>query len=683
MAIGRTFPEALQKGIRSLDIGISGFGSKLLHTAPEALRVPTAQRIFQVANLLREGVTPDEIIRTTQFDPWFVRQLADINAIRSSLDGLTLEQVDAAKMLELKRYGYGDAHLAQIFGVDEMVVRAHRKALGVIPSYYRVDTCAAEFEAYTPYLYSTYEEDDEAEPTDRQKVMILGGGPNRIGQGIEFDYCCVHACFALSEMGYETIMVNCNPETVSTDYDTADRLYFEPLTVEDVLNIIDEEKPVGVLVQFGGQTPLNLAKRLADAGAPIWGTSVETIDLAEDRKRFNALMQELEIPQAAGATALTREEAIAVAQNIGYPVLVRPSYVLGGRDMAIIFDQAMLETWLDKHPQAMGHPVLIDQFLDDAYEVDVDALCDGEFVTIGGIMQHIEEAGVHSGDSACVLPPYKISYFHVEIIREYTDRIGLALGVRGLYNIQFAVKDEVVYVLEVNPRASRTAPFVSKATGRPLARYAAMIAAGKTLADLDFTDEPRVDGFFVKEAVLPFQKFPGVDARLGPEMRSTGEVMGHADSFGHAFAKAEIAASTSLPLEGTVFISVNNFDKGAVMKVARDLNQLGFKLVATEGTAAALQSAGLPTEVVKKISQGSSQIVDSIRAGQINLVINTPRGGQAHDDGSLIRGTALLYGVPIVTTMSAATATVQGIKALRQKPFTARSLQEHHHITAK
>ncbi len=683
MAIGRTFPEALQKGIRSLDIGIMGFGSKLLHTSADALRVPTAQRLFQVANLLREGVSPEEIINTTKFDPWFVRQLTDINAVRESIDDLPLDQIDAATMLQLKRYGYGDAHLAQILKTDEMSVRNKRKSLGVTPSYYRVDTCAAEFEAHTPYLYSTYEEDDEAEPTTNKKVMILGGGPNRIGQGIEFDYCCVHACFALKELGYETIMVNCNPETVSTDYDTADRLYFEPLTVEDVLNIMDEEKPVGVLVQFGGQTPLNLAKALADAGAPIWGTSVDTIDLAEDRKRFNALMQELEIPQAAGATALSREEALSVAGKIGYPVLVRPSYVLGGRDMAIIFDDEMLQAWLDKHAQALGHPVLIDQFLDDAFEIDVDALGDGAHVTVGGIMQHIEEAGVHSGDSACVLPPYKISYYHIDIIREYTDRIGKALGVRGLFNIQFAIKDDVVYVLEVNPRASRTAPFVSKATGRPLARYAAMIAAGKTLAGLEFTEEPEVDGFFVKEAVLPFQKFPGVDARLGPEMRSTGEVMGHASSFGHAFAKAEMAASTQLPLNGTIFISVNPFDRGAVTKIARDLMQMGFKLVATHGTAEYLQSIDIPADVLDKVSEGTPNIVDAIRAGQIDLVINTPRGGQAHYDGALIRGTALLYGVPIVTTMSAATATVQGIKALRQKPLKVRSLQVHHHFLAK
>ena len=429
---------------------------------------------------------------------------------------------------------------------DEFAVRNYRKRLGVRANYYRVDTCAAEFEAMTPYLYSTYEMEDEASPCDGPKVMILGGGPNRIGQGIEFDYCCVHACFALRELGYETIMVNCNPETVSTDYDTADRLYFEPLTAEDVMNIVDCERPDGVLVQFGGQTPLNIARDLERMGAPIWGTSVDMIDLAEDRERFNALMRRLNIAQPAGATILSRGEAVEAASAIGYPVLVRPSYVLGGSGMAIVFYEAQLMDWLDENVEWRGHPVLIDQFLDDAYEVDVDALCDGEHVTIGGIMQHIEEAGVHSGDSACVVPPYKISYFHLDIIRDHTRRIGLALGVKGLFNIQMAVKDDEVYVLEVNPRASRTVPFISKATGHPLASYAAQIAAGKALADLDFLDEPSVTGFFIKEAVFPFQKFPGVDSRLGPEMRSTGEVMGHASSFGHAFVKSQ--ASAGLPL---------------------------------------------------------------------------------------------------------------------------------------
>ena len=681
MAIGRTFPEALQKAIRSLDIGIVGFGAdNLSEISLDSLRVPTARRLFHMAAALRKGASPEEVAATTRFDLWFVRQAAEIIQLQCELEERkpSLEALTADEWRRLKRYGFSDAHLARLLGVTETAVRARRKALGVTPVYYRVDTCAAEFEAYTPYLYSTYEVDDEAQPTSRPKVIILGGGPNRIGQGIEFDYCCVHACFALREMGYETIMVNCNPETVSTDYDTADRLYFEPLTAEDVLNIIDEEKPVGVLVQFGGQTPLNIARALQDAGAPIWGTSVDTIDLAEDRERFNTLIRSLDIPQPEGGTALSREEALRVAHQIGYPVLVRPSYVLGGRGMALVFDDETLLSWLDKHIVWDEHPVLIDRFLDDAFEVDVDALCDGQHVTIGGIMQHIEEAGVHSGDSACVLPPYKISLYHIEIIREYTHRIGEALQVKGLFNVQYAIKDEIVYVLEVNPRASRTVPFVSKATGHPLVRYATQIAAGKTLAEIGFLHEPRVDGFFVKEAVLPFQKFPGVDARLGPEMRSTGEVMGHAARFGHAFAKAQMAAGVPLPTEGTVLISVNQFDKGAVIKIARDLHQLGFKILATAGTAQWLQAVGLPVTVINKVSQGSPHILDAIRAGQIDLIINTPRGGQAHYDGSLIRGAAHMMGIPIVTTLSAAAATVQGIRALREKPLRVRSLQAHY-----
>jgi carbamoyl-phosphate synthase large subunit len=681
MAIGRTFPEALQKAVRALDIGISGLGAKE-HAieSPATLHVPTAQRLFQVATALLNGVPQSEIVAQTRYDAWFVQQMADIMSIHQTIltKHLTLDRLDEADFLKLKRFGFSDAYIAQLIGVEEQAVSQRRKALGITANFYRVDTCAAEFEAITPYLYSTYEPRDEAEPTDRKKVLILGGGPNRIGQGIEFDYCCVHACFALREIGYETIMVNCNPETVSTDYDTADRLYFEPLTVEDVMNIIDVEKPDGVLVQFGGQTPLNIAAGLEAAGATIWGTSVETIDLAEDRERFNALMNRLNIPQPAGATVLNREEAFAKAAEIGYPVLVRPSYVLGGRGMAIIFDEESLRDWLDRTVEWTGHPLLIDKFLDDAFEVDVDALCDGERVTIGGIMQHIEEAGVHSGDSACVLPPYKISQYHLDIIRDYTRRIGLALNVKGLFNIQFAIKDEVVYVLEVNPRSSRTVPFVSKATGVPLARYGALIAAGKTLKELNFTEEPQVKGFFVKEAVLPFQKFPGVDARLGPEMRSTGEVMGHASSFGHAFIKAQMAANMSLPLSGTVCISVNDFDKGTVAKIARELHELGFKIVATRGTADWLRRINIPAETINKVAEGSPHIVDALREGQIQLVINTPYGGQAHDDGALIRSMAYQVSVPLVTTMSAAMATLQGIKRRREKDLQVKSLQTHH-----
>ena len=680
MAIGRTFPEALQKGVRALDIGVKGFGTKMQDVPPEALKVPTAQRLFQVAAAMFKDTPSTEIVEHTGFDPWFVQQMVDTMRLQQTImtKKLTLEQLDRDDFLKLKRYGFGDAHIAELLDIDEMAVRNRRKSLGVVPSYYRVDTCAAEFEAHTPYLYSTYEEDDEAMPVDQPKVIVLGGGPNRIGQGIEFDYCCVHACFALKELGYETIMVNCNPETVSTDYDTADRLYFEPLTAEDVLNIIDEEKPAGVLVQFGGQTPLNIAQALHDAGAPIWGTSVEKIDLAEDRERFNTLMTSLDIRQPDGATVLSREEAVSAAGKIGYPVLVRPSYVLGGRGMAIIFDEDELLRWLDENVEWSGHPVLIDQFLDDAFEVDVDALADGTNVTIGGIMQHIEQAGIHSGDSACVLPPYKISMYHTEIIREHTRRIGLAMDVRGLFNIQFAIKDDVVYVLEVNPRASRTVPFVCKATGYPLASYAAQIASGKTLAELDFLEEPRVNGFFVKEAVMPFQKFPGVDARLTPEMRSTGEVMGHAAYFGHAFVKSQIAANSTLPTQGQVLISVNNYDKGAAVKLARDLSQMGFDLVATSGTAQILELTGLQVETVNKVYEGSPHTVDALRRGEIDLIITTPYGKVSHLDDAVMRSAAYQYGVPILTTLSAATAAVQGIRALRENPLSVRSLQTHH-----
>ncbi len=681
MAIGRTFPEALQKAVRSLDIGIDGFGDHVdSRQSAEALSVPTAQRLFQVADVIAEGVNFGEIVEKTHFDPWFVQQMSDLIRTHRGVadEELQLSDLDAADLLKLKQFGFSDIGIGRLVGEDQFTVRAYRKSQGVTANFYRVDTCAAEFEALTPYLYSTYEIECEAAPTDRAKVMILGGGPNRIGQGIEFDYCCVHACFALKDMGYETIMVNCNPETVSTDYDTADRLYFEPLTAEDVMNIVDREQPDGVLVQFGGQTPLNIANDLQRMGAPIWGTTVDTIDLAEDRERFNDLMRRLNISQPAGATVRTRLEAAEAAESIGYPVLIRPSYVLGGRGMAIVFDESQLLAWLSDNVEWGGHPVLIDQFLDDAYEVDVDALCDGERVTIGGIMQHIEEAGVHSGDSACVVPPYKISYFHLDIIRDYSRRIGMALGVKGLFNIQFAVKDDEVYVLEVNPRASRTVPFISKATGHPLARYAAQIAAGKYLAELGFVEEPAVAGFFIKEAVFPFQKFPGVDTRLGPEMRSTGEVMGHASSFGHAFVKSQASAGLPLPKSGTVFISVNDFDKPVVAKIARDLVKHGFELVATGGTARWLNQTGIKAERINKLSEGSPHIIDAMGSAEIDLIINTPRGSQAHEDGAEIRSKAYALSIPIVTTMSAAAATVQGIKRMNEKPLSVRSLQAHY-----
>ncbi len=681
LGIGRTFPEALQKAIVGLDIGMAGFGSKQYAVTPETLKTPTAQRLYQVAEMLHHAnsQTIASTVSTTQYDPWFVSQLVNVSDTADRLK-YNLDEFTPAQWKVFKEQGFSDTYLAQLADSSEWSVRQKRIAAGVKANFYRIDTCAAEFEAVTPYLYSTYERDCEAKPTDRKKVVILGGGPNRIGQGIEFDYCCVHACFALRDMGFETIMINCNPETVSTDYDTADRLYFEPLTAEHILNVIDTERPDGVLVQFGGQTPLNVAHALAEAGAPLWGTSVESIDLAEDRERFNGLMRKLEIPQPEGRIAHTPDAVFAAAEEVEYPVLIRPSYVLGGRGMSIAFDHAALSLALNDNSELWDWQkgLLIDHYLQDAYEIDVDALGDGQQVVIGGIMQHIEEAGVHSGDSACVLPPYKISYFYLDQIREYTEEIGLALNVRGLFNIQFAIKDDVVYVLEVNPRASRTVPFVSKATGVQLAKLAAQIAAGKTLAELNFTNEPKVDGFFVKEAVLPFRKFPGVDAMLGPEMKSTGEVMGHASSFGYAFAKAQSAAGTELPISGVVAITVNDFDKSAASRLARDLHEMGFTLVATDGTAQFLAKAGLPVKSINKVSQGSPHLLDAMRAGDIQLVINTPLGGQAHDDGMAVRSAAHQYRIPIATTLSAAAATVQGIRALQKKPLKVRSLQVHH-----
>ena len=603
--------------------------------------------------------------------------------------GQELASLPRAALLAAKRQGFSDAQIGRALlpGVPAnegaMAVRARRLAQDVRPGYYRVDTCAAEFEAFTPYFYSTYESGDECQPTQRRKALIVGGGPNRIGQGIEFDYCCVQACAALREMGFETIMVNCNPETVSTDYDTADRLYFEPLTLEDVLNVIDAERPEGVIVQFGGQTPINLARGLAQAGAPIWGTPTDSIDLAEDRVRFGELLRRLEIPHPDWGTAQSLDAARRVAARIGYPVLVRPSYVLGGRAMEIAYDDTSLAAFLAAAAEASPDgPVLIDHYLEDAFEIDVDALADGRRVVMAGVMQHIEEAGVHSGDSACVLPPYKISQYHLSIIRDYTERLGTALGVRGLMNAQYAIKDDIVYVLEVNPRASRTVPFVSKATGVPVARLAAQIMAGRTLDELGFTEMPAVNGFFVKEAVLPFKKFPGADYRLGPEMKSTGEVMGHASHFGHAFAKAQIAAGTPLPLSGAALITVNDFDKGAALKIARDLHRQGFELYATSGTAAWLARAGLPVTAVKKVTEGHPNVEDMVEQGALQLVLNTPLGARAYDDSRTMRSAAVRRGVPLLTTLSAAAAAVNGIAALRAKELSVRSLQEHYRQSA-
>ncbi len=684
MAIGRTFAEALNKAVRGLEIGAPGF-SRLLPNVVQAslpaLNVPTAQRLFQVAQALNDGVPAEEVAQQTAYDPWFVSQLQEMLRFESEdLSGFeNLTGLDANTLLRAKRFGFSDEVIAAAVDSTAELVRNQRKELGILPAYYRVDTCAAEFEAHTPYLYATYERDCEAEPTNKRKVAIIGGGPNRIGQGIEFDYCCVQACWALRELGYETIMINCNPETVSTDYDTADRLYFEPLTLEDVLNVLELEQPEGVIVQFGGQTPINLTRGLAAAGIPIWGTPADSIDLAEDRGRFGDLLQSLEIDHPAWGLAHSRNEAVEIVRRIGYPVLVRPSFVLGGRAMAIAYSDDELFRFLKEAAQVSpGSPVLIDQFIEDAFEVDVDAISDGENVVIAGVMQHIEEAGVHSGDSACVLPPYKISLYHLSIIRDYSEKLGRALRVKGLINIQFAIKDDVVYVIEVNPRASRTVPFVSKATGIPIAKLGALVQAGQTLPELGLMEMPAVDGFFVKEAVLPFNKLPGADIRLSPEMRSTGEVMGHAARFGHAYAKAQLAAGHSLPTEGAALITVNNFDKSAAMKLGRDLHRLGFELYATEGTAVALQKAGLPVTTVAKASEPGLTTVRLIKEGMVGLVLNTPLGQRAHVDQAAMYQAAIQHNVPLITTLSAAQAAVNGIKALREKELTVRSLQAHH-----
>ncbi|MBO9340823.1 MAG: carbamoyl-phosphate synthase large subunit [Roseiflexus sp.] len=710
MAIGATFNEALQKAIRGLEIGAVGFGAfagRRLNTqeqrepSDDDLRIPTAQRIFHVADALRAGWDIERIAALTGYDPWFVAQMRAIIDLEAALARHSLDTLPADLLREAKEHGFSDAQIAltlQPAARDaaphyptEMDVRARRKALGILPVYHRIDTCAAEFEAYTPYLYSTYATADESAVTNRPKVIILGGGPNRIGQGIEFDYCCVHASFALRDLGYETIMINCNPETVSTDYDTSDRLYFEPLTLEDVLNVWENESgrrgdnegtPVPMLVQFGGQTPLNLAKGLVAAGVPIWGTSQDSIDLAEDRGRFSELLRQLDIMQPESGMAADLQAARRVAQRIGYPVLVRPSYVLGGRAMAIAYDDEGLAQYIQEATRiSAGQPVLIDRYLEDAFELDVDAVGDGEHVVIGGIMEHVEEAGVHSGDSAMVMPPYKVSAYHLTIIRDETIRIGKALRVKGLMNIQFAIKDDEVYVLEVNPRASRTVPFVAKAVGVPLARIAAQAAAGKKLSELGFTQEPPLNGFFVKEAVLPFDKFPGAAVFLSPEMRSTGEVMGHASTFGHAFAKAEMGANQRIPTSGGALLTVNDYDKGAIGRIARDLVKLGFTIYATRGTATWLHRLGLPAIVVNKVSEGSPHTVDLIASGKVGLVISTPLGSRAYADGQALRSAAIRYGVMLVTTLTGAAATISAIKALRQKELRVRSLQDHYRMT--
>jgi carbamoyl-phosphate synthase large subunit len=677
MAIGRTFKEALQKGLRGLEIGASGFDRQDIDDTRinEKLLTPDPDRIFYVKRALELGMPQSEVNRISGIDPWFLEQIQQIVEMERKLaPGLSDED-----LREAKRMGFSDARLAQLTGSNETAVRSRRQAARIVPVYKRVDTCSAEFESHTPYLYSTYERECEAAPSERKKVVILGSGPNRIGQGIEFDYCCCHASFAFAEDGYETIMVNCNPETVSTDYDTSDRLYFEPLTFEDVMNVVELEKPVGIVTQFGGQTPLKLALPLHRAGVKVLGTSPDSIDLAEDRKRFSALLDQQGIPQPESGTANSIEEAKQVAARIGYPVLVRPSYVLGGRAMAIVYDEVQLDRYAREAVAASPeHPVLVDRFLEDAYEVDVDALADGERVIIGGIMQHIEGAGIHSGDSAGVLPTYKITPPHLATIKDYTRRLGLALQVRGLMNVQYAIKDDVVYVLEVNPRASRTVPFISKATGVPLAKVAAHVMAGRSLRDQGLDHDLGVDRIFIKESVFPFLKLQGTDILLGPEMKSTGEVMGISRDFGTAFAKSQAAAGYKIPTHGSVLITVNDNDKPGVLPLARELAQLGFGIVATRGTAEYLSGHGVPAQTAFKVNEGRPNCVDLIKSGEVDIVFNTPLGRESFYDDGAIRKSATLHGVLVVTTLTAAAATVQAIHSLREKPLEVVSLQEIH-----
>ena len=701
MSIGRTFKESLQKAMRSLETGHFGFEPPELPPpeSPESadvlrqhLQTPRAERLWAVAEALRRGMSIEMIARLTHIDPWFlvnIQQIVDYEeVIRRYAAQVPLEASDFAEAVlpKAKQYGFADARIAALLGPAhgrqhevERRIRALRQQHGTIARFKMVDTCGAEFVAYTPYLYSTYERECEANPQDVKKIMILGGGPNRIGQGIEFDYCCVHAAFALKEDGYQTIMVNCNPETVSTDYDTSDRLYFEPLTFEDVMNIVDVEQPDGAIVQFGGQTPLNLAVPLAQAGVPILGTSPDSIDRAEDRKRFQELLNLLELRQPANGIATSFDEAREVACRVGYPVVVRPSYVLGGRAMEIVYDDASLADYM-KMAVAVSPdlPILVDKFLEDAVEVDVDAICDGVDVVIGGIMEHIEEAGIHSGDSACSLPPYSLSEETVAELMAQTRALALELGVVGLLNIQFAIQQGVVFVLEVNPRASRTVPFVSKAIGVPLAKLAARVMAGKSLQELGFTQEVAVPYRAVKEAVLPFIKFPGVDTVLGPEMKSTGEVMGLDVSFGRAFAKSQMSVESTLPHVGCAFISVRDGDKPAAVRLAQELRALGFRIVATHGTAMAIAQAEVPVEGVNKVKEGRPHVVDWMTNGEIDLVINTPEGKHSQADSYELRRTALMQRIPYCTTMPGAFAAVQAIRSLREGEPEVRSLQEYH-----
>jgi carbamoyl-phosphate synthase large subunit len=686
MAIGRTFSQAWLKGFRALENDRVGWvpaddpaddrlSDEELESMRSAIRTPTPERPFQLYRALDAGVSVDELAERSHIDPWFLDQLLQISVAAREFEALA--EIGADEMLAAKRIGFGDGELARLRGVSEDEIRALRHEFGLRPVFKTVDTCAGEFPAATPYLYSTYETENESVRTDRRKVVILGSGPNRIGQGVEFDYCCVSSSLALRDVGVETIMVNSNPETVSTDFDISDKLYFEPLTLEDVLEIVEHEKPEGVIVQMGGQTPLRLARRLQDLGVPILGTSVDAIDRAEDRKRFEALCRELDIACPEAGTARSVDEAVKVAEGIGYPILVRPSYVLGGRGMEIVYDQEKLKEYFAVAASASpDHPVLLDRFLEDAFEADVDAVCDGETVLIGGVMQHIEEAGIHSGDSACVLPPYLLSDDHIAEMKRHTRAFARALGVEGLINVQYAVHEGRTYVLEVNPRASRTVPFVSKATGIPLARVAARVLAGERLAEMGLPEDPLVRDVAVKEAVFPFNKIPDADPQLGPEMRSTGEVMGWADSFGLAFAKAQVSADGSLPLGGRVVVTVHDRDKPAAAPIVRRFHQLGFEIVATEGTARYLRGRGVPCDFVLKVHEGRPNIIDLLLSGDIQLLLNTPLGKHAQQDDYMIRRAAITRGVPYTTTLSAASAATDAIMALRFRELSVRSLQE-------
>ncbi|MEY4190799.1 MAG: carbamoyl-phosphate synthase large subunit, partial [Planctomycetota bacterium] len=728
MAIGRTFKESLQKALRGLETGRFGLGcdrGDLWGTDKQPSReeiiakiaIPNSERIWFIRYAILDGMTIEEIHDRTKIDPWFLNNIFDITVQETKLRGLKdINNVNHDDMLEAKQFGFSDRQLAALWLTSEMEVRRSRKSLGVLPVFKRVDTCAAEFEAYTPYYYSSYESsitnsnsgetffEDETLPSNgKERIMILGGGPNRIGQGIEFDYCCCHAAFALREAGFETIMVNSNPETVSTDYDTSDHLFFEPLTSEDVLNICEKMNPKGLIVQFGGQTPLNLAKALESAGAPIIGTSVESIDIAEDRERFQALVERLGLKQPPNGITNDLQEAIHVARRVGYPILVRPSYVLGGRGMEIVYDEPSLIRYVTNAMEVSpGKPILLDKFLESAIEADVDCISDGVDSTVGGVMQHIEEAGIHSGDSASVLPPHSLPSHVVDEIKRQTKALAKELNVRGLMNIQFAItglkidhsvdsdkqsklvpntsnQGEVpveIFVLEVNPRASRTIPFVSKAIGIPMAKLASLVMVGKTLKELNFSNEITPSHYSVKESVFPFNKFPGVDIILGPEMRSTGEVMGIDDSFPMAFAKSQLAASSALPLKGKVFLSVSDRDKSDISFMAKKLHKLGYQLIATRGTAQEIKKAGLPVEEVSKLQEGRPNLIDLMKNGQIALILNTPVGRGSRTDEGKIRSAAVSHGVTCITTMAAAQAAVDACAALREKDFSVTAIQD-------